>query len=92
MEETMMNASKEVMDSEVIGDVTEASGETSDKGTIIALAIGAGLAVGTILVSKLVKKVIANIKAKKESAEADDDTTHAIETDFEDVSESQDEE
>lgn len=91
MEENMMNASKEVIENEVIGGAVEATSETSGKNMVIAMGIGAVLTVATIATGKLAKKLITKIKAKKEAAKAEKNHDNIIEGDFEDIKESEDE-
>ena len=53
-------------------EVIETNGEGSGIGTGAAMLIGAGLTLATTAVVKLVKRVIAKHKAKKESDLADE--------------------
>lgn len=64
MENEIMDYENEVMDSEV--ETFEVESKKSGMSTGMAMLFGAGLTVATTVVVKLVKKLVANAKAKKE--------------------------
>lgn len=82
MENEIMNYEDEVMDVAIEPVETEDSGIS----TGAALAIGAGLAAAGIAVVKLVKKMVAKHKAKKELHLVDeDDFIEVTDEDIEEV-------
>lgn len=64
MENEIMNYENEVMDAEI--ETCEVDTEKSGMSTGVAMLIGAGLTLATTAAVKLVKKIVANAKAKKE--------------------------
>ena len=81
MEETMMNTTNEVIE-----EATDAIGGFSGKKIVIGVAIVAGLAAAGYAGTKLAKKAIAKIKAKRKEAKAD-----VIDAEYSDVSDSENE-